>query len=183
MKSISTLALIALLFFACKLCNLSGNQNTPAPNPTPTPRPMLYAADMIKQQLGSFSLVKHVTREEMKKTASGFGVQLLNQANDAGVGQYRSGSGKSALLSVYSFSTEQTATEVMNQLEQESKNKSSRTVILKNTQTDHGKRIEAIGLIGGKIQGMVVWNNGDWFFMTMSDSLSDARSLADAVGY
>ncbi len=183
MKSISTLALIAVLFFACKLCNLSGNQNTPPPRPTPTPRPMLYAADMIKQQLGSFSLVKHVTREEMKKTASGFGVQLLNQSNDAGVGQYRSDADKTVLLSVYSFSSEQTASTVMDQLEQESKQRSSRTIIIKNTQTDHGKRIEAIGVIGGKVQGMVVWNNGDWFFMTLADSLSDARSLADAVGY
>ena len=183
MKSLSTLALIAMLFFACKLCDFSGNKNTPPPSPTPTPRPMLYAADLIKQQLGSYSLVKHVTREEMKKTASGFGVQLLNQSSDAGVGQYRSETGKTALLSVYSFSSEQTSTDVMNQLEQESKNRSSRTVILKNTPTDHGKRIEAIGLIGGKIQGMVVWNNGYWFFMTMSDSLTDARSLADAVGY
>jgi hypothetical protein len=183
MKSLSTLALIAMLFFACKLCDFSGNKNTPPPSPTPTPRPMLYAADLIKQQLGSYSLVKHVTREEMKKTASGFGVQLLNQSSDAGVGQYRSSAGKTALLSVYSFSSEQTSNDVMNQLEQESKNKSSRTVILKNTPTDHGKRIEAIGLIGGKIQGMVVWNNGFWFFMTMSDSLTDARGLADAVGY
>jgi hypothetical protein len=183
MKSVSTLALIAMLFFACKLCNFSANNNTLPPRPTPTPRPMLYAADLIKQQLGSYSLVKHVTREEMKKSASGFGVQLLNQSSDAGVGQYRSETGKTALLSVYSFSSEQTSTDVMNQLEQESKNRSSRTVILKNTPTDHGKRIEAIGLIGGKIQGMVVWNNGYWFFMTMSDSLTDARSLADAVGY
>ena len=183
MKSISTLALIALLFFACKLCNLSGNQNTPPPRPTPTPRPMLYAADMIKQQLGSFTLVKHVTREEMKKSASGFGVQLLNQSNDAGVGQYRSDAGKTVLLSVYSFSSEQTASTVMDQLEQESKQRGSRTIIIKNTQTDHGKRVEAIGVIGGKVQGMVVWNNGDWFFMTLADSLSDARSLADAVGY
>jgi len=183
MKSISTLALIALLFFACKLCNLSGNQNTPAPNPTPTPRPMLYAADMIKQQLGSFSLVKHVTREEMKKTASGFGVQLLNQSNDAGVGQYRSTAGKTVLLSVYSFSSAQTATNVMDQLEEESKQRGSKTIIIKNTPTDHGKRLEAIGVIGGKVQGMVVWNNGYWFFMTLADNLSDARSLADAVGY
>src|SRR5919198_1565339 len=108
MKSVSTLALVAMLFFACKLCSFTGKKNTPPPRPTPTPRPMLYAADMLKQQLGSYSLIKHVTREEMKKTASGFGVQLLNQSNDAGVGQYRSDSGRTALLSVYSFSSENT---------------------------------------------------------------------------
>jgi len=31
--------------------------------------------------------------------------------------------------------------------------------------------------------GMIVWNNGYWFFMTMSDSPSEARALEDAVGY
>jgi hypothetical protein len=183
MKSIPTLALIALMLFACKLCNLTNNKNTPPPRPTPTPRPLLYAGDLIKQQLGSFTLVKHVTREEMKKTASGFGVQLLNQSNDAGVGQYRSETGKTVLLSVYSFSSEEAASAVMDQLEQESKQRGSRTIIIKNTPTAHGKRIEALGVISRKVQGMVVWNNGYWFFMTLADTLSDARSLADAVGY
>src|ERR1051325_4193635 len=163
MKSLSTLALIAMLFFACKLCDFSGNKTPPPPSPTPTPRPMLYAADLIKQQLGSYSLVKHVTREEMKKTASGFGVQLLNQSSDAGVGQYRSETGKTALLSVYSFSSEQTSTDVMNQLEQESKNRSSRTVILKNTPTDHGKRIKGIGPHRGGTTGRGVWCTAERF--------------------
>jgi hypothetical protein len=183
MKSLSTLALIGFLFFACKLCSFTGNNNKPTPTPTPTPQPMLYAGDLIKQRLGSFSLIKHSTKEEMRKTASGFGVQLLNQANDAGVGQYRSDSGKTALLSVYSFSTEQGASSLVDQLEREGREPKSKNVILKSTQTKNGKRLEAMGLMGRKLQGMVVWNNGYWFFMTMSESIADARALADAVGY
>ncbi|HEY8204825.1 MAG TPA: hypothetical protein VIF81_08875, partial [Pyrinomonadaceae bacterium] len=117
MKSISTLALIGLLLFACKLCSFTGNKNTPPPAPSPTPRPMLYAADLLKQRLGSFTLVKHTTREEMRKTASGFGVQLLDQSNDAGVGEYRSDAGKTVVLSVYSFSSPQSASSIIDQLE------------------------------------------------------------------
>ncbi|HEY8204811.1 MAG TPA: hypothetical protein VIF81_08805 [Pyrinomonadaceae bacterium] len=183
MKSISTLALIGLLFFACKLCSFTGNKNTPPPTPSATPRPMLYAADLIKQRLGSFTLVKHSTREEMRKSASGFGIQLLDQSNDAGVGEYRSDAGKTVVLSVYSFSSPQSASSIIDQLEREGRDRKSKTVIIKSSQTSNGKRLEALGLVGRKLQGMIVWNNGYWFFMTMSDSLSEARALADAVGY
>ena len=184
MKSLSTLALIGMLFFACKLCSFTGNNNnTPKPTPSPTPRPMLYAADLIKQRLGSFNLIKHSTKEEIRKTASGFGIQLLDQSSDAGVGQYRSDSGKTVLLSVYSFASEQSASSLVDQLEREGRESKSKNVILKSSQTANGKRLEAMGLMGRKLQGMIVWNNGNWFFMTMSDSLQDARALADAVGY
>lgn len=184
MKSLSTLALLGLLFFACKLCDFTGsNKNTAPPTPSPTAQPMLYAGDLIKQQLGRFSLVKHSTKEEMKKTASGFGIQLLNQANDAGVGQYRSEKGKQVLLSVYSFSTPQGASSLVEQMEREGKDSKSKNVVIKSTQTANGKRLEALGLMGRKLQAMVVWNNGYWFFMTMADSMTDATALADAVGY
>jgi hypothetical protein len=181
MKSLSTLAILGLLLFACKLCSFSSNKNTPPPTPTPTPRPMLYAGDLIKQRLGSFNLVKHATREEMRKTASGFGIQLLDQANDAGVGEYRSDAGNAALLSVYSFSSPQSASSIIDQLERESRQ--SKTIITKKTETDNGRRLEALSVTGRKVQGMVVWNNGVWFFVTIADNLSDARALADAVGY
>jgi len=184
MKSLSSLALIVVMLFACKLCSFTGtNNNKPTPTPTPTPQPMLYAADIIKQQLGSFTLVKHSTKEEMRKTASGFGIQLLNQAQDAGVGQYRSDKGKSAIISVYSFSSPQSAASIVDQLEQEGRNPKSRTAIISNTQTANGKRMEALGMVGRKLQAMVVWNNGYWFFMTMADGIADARALEKAVGY
>ena len=183
MKTLSTLTLIGFMFFACKLCSFTGNNNKPTPTPTPTPQPMLYAADLIKQRLGSFSLVKHSTKEEMRKTATGFGIQLLNQANDAGIGEYRSDNGKTVVLSVYSFATPQGASSLVDQLEHEGREPKSKTVILKSTQTAHGKRLEAMGLVGRKLQAMIVWNNGYWFFMTMGDSMTAATSLAEAVGY
>jgi len=43
--------------------------------------------------------------------------------------------------------------------------------------------MEGLGLVGRKMQAMVVWNNGYWFFMTMSDGIADARALEKAVGY
>ncbi len=183
MKPLSTLALVGLLFFACKLCSLTGNQNKPAPTPTPTPQPMLYANDLIKQRLGQFNLIKHSTKDEMRKTATGFGVQLLDQAQDAGVGQYRSDKGKTAILSVYSFSSPQAASSIVDQLEKEGRDSKSRTAIISSTQTANGKRMEALGMVGRKLQAMVVWNNGYWFFMTMADGIADARALAEAVGY
>ena len=183
MKSLSSLALIAMLLFACKLCSFTGNNNQPTPAPTPTPQPLLYANDLIKQQLGQFSLVKHVTKEEMRKTATGFGVQLLDQAKDAGVGDYRSDKGKTAILSVYSFSSPESASSIVDQLEREGRNPKSHTAIISSTQTANGKRMEALGMVGRKLQAMVVWSNGYWFFMTMSDSIADARALSEAVGY
>jgi hypothetical protein len=182
-KSLSSLALIVVMLFACKLCSFTGNNNKPTPTPTPTPPPMLYAADIIKQQLGSFSLIKHSTKEEMRKTATGFGIQLLDQAQDAGVGQYRADKGKTAILSVYSFSSPQAASSIVDQLEQEARNPKSHTAVISNTQTANGKRLEALGMVGRKLQAMVVWNNGYWFFMTMSDGIAEARALEKAVGY
>ena len=183
MKSLSSLALIAAVLFACKLCSFTGSDNKPAPTPTPTPQPLLYAGDLIKQQLGQFTLVKHATKEEMRKTASGFAVQLLNQANDAGVGNYRSDAGKTVLLSVYSFSTPQAASSIVDQLEQEGRNPKSREAIISNNQTANGKRLEVLSMAGRKRQAMVVWNNGYWLFMTISDEIADARALEKAVGY
>lgn len=183
MKSLSSLALIAMLLFACKLCSFTGNENKPTPTPTPTPQPLIYANDLLKQQLGQFTLVKHVTKEEMRKTATGFGVQLLDQSKDAGIGQYRSDKGKTAVLSVYSFSSPEAASAIVDQLERESREPKSRTAVISTTQTANGKRMEALGVIGRKMQAMVVWNNGYWFFMTLSDSIADARGLSQAVGY
>jgi hypothetical protein len=145
---------------------------------------MLYAGDLIKQQLGHFSLIKHSTKEEMRKTASGFGVQLLNQATDAGIGQYRADNGKTVILSVYSFSSPQSASSLIEQMEKEGRDSKSKTAIIKTTPTANGgKRLEALGMVGRKLQAMVVWNNGYWFFMTMGDSMVEATALADAVGY
>jgi hypothetical protein len=87
------------------------------------------------------------------------------------------------LLSVYSFSSPQTASSIIDQLERESRAPKSKTVIIKTTPTTNGKRLEALGVVGRKLKAMIVWNNGNWFFMTMSDTMTDATALGEAVGY
>lgn len=184
MKSLSTLATIALLLFACKLCSLTGTNNPPiaTPTPTPTPRPLLYAGDIIKQRLGTFTLVKHSTREEMRKSARGFGSSLLDKSNDAGVGEYRSDKTQTVLLWVFSFSTRATADSAMDEFERDMR-QSKKWTLVKTDTTGTGKRLESLGVLNGKSSGMVLWNNGQWLFMTLGPGLSEARSLADAVGY
>jgi hypothetical protein len=184
MKSVSSLAIIAVLLFACKLCSLTSNHHPEAssPTPTPTPRPMLYAGDLIRQQLGQFVLVKHYTREEMRKAASGFGITLLGKSNDAGIGDYRSENAKTVVLSVYSFPTKETAESLIDQLETDMRS-SRKWTLVSNERLEHGKRLEALGVWNGKSSGMVIWNNGQWLFMTLGDGLSEARLLAGAVGY
>ena len=142
----------------------------------------MYAADLITPQLGSFTLVKSFKREEMRKTAHGFGVTLLEKSNDAGVGDYRSDTVKSAVLSVYSFSTKETTDSIFDELETDMRRSRVWTVV-RSIPTQHGKRIEGLGKLSGKSRGMVVWHNGYWLFMTIGDGLSEASSLADSVGY
>ena len=182
MKSFSSLATIALLLFACKLCSFTGTHEPPVATPTPTPRPLLYAGDLIKQQLGTFTLVKHTTREEMRKAARGFGSTLLDKSNDAGIGEYRSDQGTTVLLWVVSFSTRETVDAAMDEFEKDMRQSKKWTLVSTNT-TERGKRLESLGVLNGKASGMVLWNNGQWLFMTLGDGLSEARSLADAVGY
>jgi hypothetical protein len=182
MKSISSLATIALLLFACKLCSLTGTNNPPVATPTPTPRPLLYAGDLIKQRLGTFTLVRHSTREEMRTSAPAFGSSLLDKSNDAGVGEYRSDKSQTVLLSVFSFSTRATADSAMDEFERDMR-QSKKWTLVKTDNTENGKRLESLGVLNRKSSGMVLWNNGQWLFMTLGDGLSEARSLADAVGY
>src|SRR4030095_4801785 len=184
MKSISSMAIIAVLLFACKLCSLTGTNNpvVSSPTPTPTPRPLLYAGDLINQQLGTFTLVKHTTREEMRKAARGFGSTLLDKSNDAGVGEYRSDKTQTVSLWVFSFSTRETVDAAMDEFEKDMRRSRQWTLVNTNT-PERGKRLEALGVFKGKSSGMVLWNNGQWLFMTLGAGLSEARSLADAVGY
>jgi len=184
MRSIPSLVIIVLLFFACKLCSFTANENSsiPTPTPTPTPRPLLFAGDLLRQQLGPFTLLKHSTRDEMRKTASGFGATLINRCNDVGVGEYRSDKIKSVLLSVYSFPSVATVDSIMDEFENDMRH-SEQWTLVKTDSTERGKRLEGLGVVNGKSSGMVLWNNGQWLFMTIGDGLSEARLLADAVGY
>ena len=61
--------------------------------------------------------------------------------------------------------------------------RSKQWTLVKNDSTERGMRLEALGELNGKSSGMVLWNNGQWLFMTIGDGLSEARLLADALGY
>lgn len=182
MKSLSTLAGIALLFFACKLCSFTGNTNRPIPYPSPTPRPMMYAADLLKSKLGSFTLVKRRTRDDMLKIPDngGFFRTVTEGSNDAGIAEYRSEESNTVLLSVYSFPSPEVAASMFDKFEKDMKG-SYRWKGVQITTTQHGKRIEGTD---SKERGAVVWTNGYWLFMAQARSgIADARSLAQSVGY
>jgi hypothetical protein len=70
----------------------------------------------------------------------------------------------------------------MDEFESDMRRSKQWTLVNTNT-TERGKRLEALGVFKGKSSGMVLWNNGQWLFMTLGNGLSEARSLADAVGY
>ena len=66
MKTISTLALLGLIFFACKLCSFSDNTNrsNSNSNSSPSSQSTMYAREFIKPELGQFSRSKSYTKEE-----------------------------------------------------------------------------------------------------------------------
>ena len=179
MKSLSSLAIIGLLFFACKLCSFTGNTNRPIPDSSPSPQPLMYARELIKPQLGSFTLLKSYTREETRKTASGFAITALDSSTDAATGEYKSSNVKSVVLMACAYSSQATPESLVDEMEKEMRQSSAwRTVT--NVPRQTGKRVEGQDRRGN---GLVLWCNGQWLFMTIGDSLSDASSLADAVGY
>jgi hypothetical protein len=182
MKSIPGLTIIVLLFFACKLCSFTGTKRPPfsSPSPSPSQQPLKYAADFLKQKLGSFTLVKHRTREEMQKGSEGFASTILQRSNDAGIAEYRSETSQSVSLWVISFPSPDVAASTFDEFEKDMKG-SYRWRGVRTTTTQRGKRIEGID---SKARGVVIWTNGYWLFMTSARSgLSDASSLADSVGY
>ena len=181
MKSFTSLAIIGLLLFACKLCSFTGTHG-PSPGPTPTPQPLTYAGDLIRQQLGSFTLVKHLTREEMRKDTTGFRLTLINKSNDAGLGEYRSDTGKPVTLMVFSFASKEITSSVLAELEEDLRtSRHWRSITTGSTQ--HGKKLEGVRNDNGESQGIVIWNNGYWLFTAFAEDISVARSLFDSVGY
>ena len=177
MKSISTLAVIGLLLFACKLCSFTGNTNRTLPGSSPSTGS--YARDFIKPKLGSFTLIKSYTKEETRKTASGLAIKLLDQSEDAAAGEYKSDSVKSVVLMTCAYSSPDTPASLIDDMEKDMRRSSAwRTVT--NVPQQSGRRIEAEDSKGN---GLVIWNNGYWLFMTIGDSPSTTSSLADGVGY
>lgn len=152
---------------------------TYSPTPTPTPKVQsIYAKELIKPTLGSFTLIKAMTRDDVRKVSSGEMLDVIQQANDVAAGAYKSSDGQTLSLIVSSYPTSNRPAqfvELMEKSTQGSSFRSSRTI-----QKDTGKRVEAESNRG---DGMVVWNNGFWLFIAWGPTLSDAVALADAFGY
>ena len=182
MKTISTLALVGLLFFACKLCSFSDNTNrsNSNSNSSPSPQKLMYARDFIKQYPGRpYTLVKTYNKEEARKTASGFTVKLIERSSDTAGGEYKMNSGGTVVLMACSYSDTATPAALVDELETSLRGASawkSVRAIPKST----GKRVEGVD---GQGNGLVVWSNGQWLFLAIGDSLSSVTSVADGVGY
>lgn len=180
MKSITSLALIGLLFFACKLCSFSDNTNRPISYSSPSPQKLMYARDFIKQYPGRpYTLVKTYNKEEASKTASGFTVKLIERSSDTAGGEYKMNSGGTVVLMACSYSDTTMPASLVDELETSLRGSSS----WKNVRTipkSTGKRVEGVD---GQGNGLVVWSNGQWLFLAIGDNLSDVTSVADGVGY
>jgi hypothetical protein len=179
MKSISSLAVVGLLLFACKLCSFTaGNKNTA---PSPTPRPLVYAADFLKPKIGSFTLFKRRARDELLKDASSDANlrNMLERSNDAGVASYKSEKEEPAIFCVFSFRSPDGATSELDQFEKDIRgtyrwrNITSRII-------EHGKRLEATD---SKSRTAVMWTNGYWLFWVWSGDPALTNSFANSVGY
>jgi hypothetical protein len=179
-KSLSTLALIGLLFFACKLCSFTGNNNKPPPTPTPTPQPLMYAADFLKTKLGQFTLTKIRTRDELLKTTSSEPSirKIIEKASDSALGSYESEKRKPALIWIFSFPTPEVAASQFDDFEKDMR--VTRWRNLKTTNLAHGRRIEGTD---SKSRAAVIWTNGYWLFWAWSGDPALTDSLVDSVGY
>lgn len=178
MKSITALAVIGLLFFACKLCSTSNNSNRPGSYSSPASPGKSFARDYIKPQLGRFRLSKSLTREDARKTATGFTVKMLDQSRDAAAGEYSGGTGPAALMAC-AYSSPSVPTELIEDFERQIRADRGMTLV-RAVPDSTGKRVEATDSRG---RGVVGWSNGNWFFMTIGGNLSDATTLANSLGF
>jgi hypothetical protein len=177
MKSLTSLAVLGLLLFACKLCSFTGNNNH-HPTPTPTPVKLMYARDFIKPELGRFILEKSYDKEEVRKTASGFALRIIDKSNDAAGGQYKLDRRKAVLMAC-SFLDASTPASLVDEIENDMRRSSAwRTVT--NVPRHTGKRIDGVDTRGTALS---VWCNDQWLFLAIGERISDASALANAVGY
>jgi hypothetical protein len=179
MKTISTLAAIGLLFFACKVCS-SGNSNRRIDvDVSPSPKNLMYARDFIKPELGPFTLVKSYDKTEARRTASGAAVKFIDQSTDTVAAEYKSSDVRGVVLMVCSYSNTATPASLVAEMERDMR-RSTAWRSVNNVPRTNGTRIEGQD---NKGNGLVIWNNGYWLFMTIGNSLSDTTSLANTVGY
>jgi hypothetical protein len=147
------------------------------PSPTPTPSSS-YARDFVKPRLGAFTLIKTLTRDDVRKISSGEMLKNVDRANDVGAGIYRSSANQNLSLIVSSYSSTTTPANIVDAMEKDTNGpgwRSSRTF-----QKTNGKQVQAESPSGG---ALVVWNNGHWLFITYAPTMTDAVALAGSVGY
>jgi hypothetical protein len=178
MKSITALAGIGLLLFACKLCSFSNNSNQPISNSSPSASGKSFARDYIKPQLGRFRLSKSYSKEELRKTASGFTVKMIEQSRDAAGGEYSGGTDTTALM-VCAYSSSSAPTALIDDLEQQIKNDRGMRLV-RSIPDSTGKRVEATDSKG---RGVVGWSNGHWLFVALGPNFSDTTSFANSLGF
>jgi hypothetical protein len=138
-----------------------------------------YARDFIKASLGPFKLSQSYSKAETEKSAFGFTSKFISGAHDVAAGNYKSSGSQSTALMACSYETTGRPEALMSELEKNMRASSGWTSVQSLPQKD-GRRVEARDAAGA---GMVMWTNGQWLFLTMGDSLADATSLADNVGY
>jgi hypothetical protein len=151
---------------------------SPTPVATPTTQPSIYARELIKPTFGSFTLIKTMSREDVRKVSSGDMLTAVQRANDVAAGAYSSSDNQTLSLIVSSYATSNTPAKFVDDIETSTQGSSFRSS--RTRQAVNGKRVEAESLKG---DGLVVWNNGFWLFIVWGPTLSDATALADAVGY
>ena len=181
MKTITTLAAIGLLFFACKMCSFGSNNNNRRidVDSSPSPTNLMYARDFIKPELGPFTLVKSYDKAEARKTASGAAIKFIDQSNDTVAAEYKSSTVRGAVLMICSYSSSATPASLVAEMERDMR-RSTAWRSVNNVPRTSGTRIEGEDTKGN---GLVLWNNGFWLFMVIGNSPSDATSLANSVGY
>ena len=138
----------------------------------------MYAREFIKPELSSFTRTKSYTKEELRHTASGFTVKMIDRAGDCAGGEYSGGSGKAALMAC-SYSASAVPATLIDEIEQDIKNDRGMRFVRSVSRTP-GRRVEATDPQG---RGVAAWNNGHWLFVTIGNSLADTTALADGVGY
>jgi hypothetical protein len=139
----------------------------------------MYARDFIKPQLGPYTLVKSYEKAEARRTASGAAIKFIDQSNDTVAAEYKSSGAKSAVLMICSYSNTTTPASLVAEMERDMR-RSTAWRSVNNVPRTNGTRIEGEDSKGN---GLVLWNNGYWLFMTIGNSPSDATSLANSVGY
>jgi hypothetical protein len=132
--------------------------------------------DFVKSKVGSFTLIKSMDRDDVRKISSGQMLSNIDRANDVAAGVYRSPASTNLSLIVSSYSDTATPTEIMNAFEQDMRGADWKNY--KNTPQPNGRMVEAEALKGG---ALVVWNDGRWLFMTYAPNLTDATWLANSL--